>query len=159
MKKSLFLVFFLFILPILFPLEELWSGGRALVIFPDGKEISAQVAKSAEERERGLMFKEALDDNEGMLFIFEKDGFHSFWMKNCRIPLDIIWMDAQVRVVHIKKAAPPCGEDEKCPSIFPSRKARYVLEVKAGVASASDIKIGDDLIMISLPDRISPRSK
>lgn len=161
MKKIILIIIgsFLFLsLPLSFG-ETKWSGDRALVILPDGKEISAEVARSEEERKRGLMFREELVENEGMLFVFEEDGFHSFWMKNCRMPLDIIWMDAHKRVVYLKWSAQPCKENEECPDIFPSRKARYVLEVKEGVAAPSNIKIGDEIILIPIKERSFRRSK
>jgi uncharacterized membrane protein (UPF0127 family) len=147
-----------FQLPLSFT-EEPKLGDHALVLLPDGREISVQVVVSEEERKRGLMFREELEENEGMFFVFEEDGFHSFWMKNCKIALDIIWMDAHKRIVHIKEEAQPCRESEDCPTIFPARKARYALEVKAGVVSASQVKIGDALLFIPLSDRAAPRSK
>lgn len=139
--------------------EEQELGNYALIILPDGKEISVQIAVDEGERQRGLMFKEELEENEGMFFVFKEDGFHSFWMKNCRIALDIIWMDAQKRVVHIKERAKPCGENEDCPAIIPARKARYALEVRAGVVSSSHLKIGDELLFIPVLDRSTPGSK
>ncbi len=160
MKRFLFIIIGFLVVSRLLSFEgEPVLGDHALVIFPDGREISAQVVQSEEERKRGLMFREKLDENEGMLFVFEEDGFHSFWMKNCKIALDIIWMDDHKRVVHIKKEAQPCQENEDCPTIFPARKARYALEVKAGIAATSQIKMGDEFIFISLLDRSKHRSQ
>ncbi len=142
----------LFLIPFSIVLMK-WSENRALVIFPDGKEISAEVAKSEAERKKGLMFRVELAENKGMLFIFDDDNFHPFWMKNCKIPLDIIWMDSHKKVVHIKWSAQPCKGNEDCPAILPTRKARYALEVKAGVAPTSKIKIGDEIIIIPIKGR------
>ncbi len=139
--------------------EEPELGDYALVILPDGREISVQIAIDEEERQRGLMFREELEENEGMFFVFKEDGFHSFWMKNCRIALDIIWMDAKKRVVHIEEKVEPCRENEECPTIIPARKARYALEVRAGVVSSSHLKIGDELLLIPLLQRSMPGSR
>jgi uncharacterized membrane protein (UPF0127 family) len=95
--------------------------------------FSVEVASTPQERSKGLMFRERLGPDRGMLFIFEREARHSFWMKNTKLALDMIWMDGQGRVVFIKKDAQPCFEDA-CPSIRPDRGAKYVLEVVAGTA-------------------------
>lgn len=95
----------------------------------------AQVAKTKEQRAKGLMFRENLADNEAMLFVFENIGLHSFWMKNCKIPLDIIWLDENYKVVAIKPNNQPCPVVGDCVSISPNAVTKYVLEIKAGLAS------------------------
>ncbi|MEW5806629.1 MAG: DUF192 domain-containing protein [Acidobacteriota bacterium] len=123
---------------------------RAIVIFNDGKEINAEVADNAESRKLGLMFREKLGESEGMLFIFEKNDFHSIWMKNCKIPLDIIWIGNDQKIVHIQHNVQPCPAGEDCPSIFPFKRSRYVLEVNAGTALRSSLKPGDKVILLGI---------
>jgi uncharacterized membrane protein (UPF0127 family) len=79
-----------------------------------------------------------------MLFPYEPPQPTSFWMKNTLIPLDIIWLDEQKRIVYVGHDIPPCRADP-CPSYPPNAKARYVLEVAAGVAAKHRLKVGDAL--------------
>ncbi len=104
---------------------------------------SVEVAKTQEQRQQGLMLRESLSEGNGMLFIFEEIDFHSFWMKNTLIPLDVIWISENMKVVDIQTLT-PC-EAEECPSFVPSVKAKYVLEVNAGIFEG---EIGDDLLFI-----------
>lgn len=104
--------------------------------------IQAEVVVTIEERQRGLMYREALAQDQGMLFSFENEAKHGFWMKNMSFPLDIIWIDSTKKVVYIYKNALPCKE-EPCVSILPQYAAKYVLEVNAGFSDAHRINIGD----------------
>ena len=78
----------------------------------------------------------------GMLFVFSESRRQGFWMKDTRIPLDIIWMDDSRRVTFIAAGAPPCMMDS-CPSYTPDKESLYVLEVNAGEAARSGIHPGD----------------
>ena len=104
--------------------------------------IQAEVAENDADRQRGLMFRDSLAENQGMLFVFEKEDRYGFWMKNMRFPLDIIWIDAEKRIVDIKKDVPACGE-EGCETLTPAAEAKYVLEVQSGFTDRRGIKIGD----------------
>jgi hypothetical protein len=101
-----------------------------------------KIAKTDFERRRGLMFQKELGEEMGMLFIFDKENIYSFWMKNTLIPLDMIWIDKNNKVVFINENSQPCGAEE-CPLISPNVKAKYVLEINAGVSKGDGIKIGD----------------
>jgi len=103
--------------------------------------ITAEVANSPQERARGLMYRTSLEENEGMLFIFEEPAKHGFWMRNTLIPLDIIWLNERKKIIHIATAQ-PCMEDS-CPSFVPKQNALYVIEVNAGFAEKNNIQIGD----------------
>lgn len=104
--------------------------------------FSVELAKTKQELERGLMFRTYLDKNRGILFAFDKEGVYPFWMKNTLIPLDIIWMDENQKIVFISKNNQPCRTDN-CPSINPGVKAKYVLEINAGIAEELGMKIGE----------------
>ena len=114
------------------------------VIFPDGFVVRVEIAANSELRAQGLMHRDALRPGTGMLFFFPGDSAYSFWMKNTRIPLDIIWIDSSKRIVDVKHDVPPCVADP-CPSYHPAGPARYVLEVAGGVAREHGLKAGDDL--------------
>ena len=101
-----------------------------------------ELAKNEAEKEQGLMAREHLDEDKGMLFFFAKDGIYPFWMKYTLIPLDMVWIDADGKVVFIKENAQPC-KGLICPQIVPSQKARYVLEINAGLCKKLGIKVGD----------------
>ena len=91
------------------------------------------------------MFRENLEQDKGMLFIFQEEGEYSFWMKNTLIPLDIIWINQNKEVVFIKKNFEPCTQ-EVCPSVKPDKKAKYVLELNVGTVEQIGLKIGDKII-------------
>lgn len=100
-----------------------------------------ELARTPEERSQGLMFREGLASDQGMLFIFEQEGEYPFWMKNTLIPLDIIWLNKEKVIVFIKENVQPC-QGEFCPLIDPYQNAKYALEVKEGVAEKINLKIG-----------------
>jgi uncharacterized protein len=104
--------------------------------------IELEIADTDQSRARGLMFREKLAEGQGMLFIFPEDGVYSFWMKNTLIPLDIIWLDKDLKVVQIRSNVAPCQSNE-CPSYNPQIKAKYVLEVNAGFCLKFQIKTGE----------------
>ena len=106
--------------------------------------FSVEIAKTEAQRQKGLMNRKELDRNKGMLFVFEKEEVHSFWMKNTLIPLDIIWIDSNGKIVFISQNAQPC-HSFICPSVVPPNKAKYVLEINAGICQETGIKVGDEI--------------
>ena len=104
--------------------------------------VEVEIADDFEERSVGLMFRESLKDDNGMFFIFEEPAYKSFWMKNTLIPLDIIFISEDFKVVDIKENFEPCDK-EVCESYKPKEKVRYVLEVNAGFVKGHNVRIGD----------------
>jgi uncharacterized membrane protein (UPF0127 family) len=109
-----------------------------------GSCFSVALAENREEQLRGLMFVESMPSDQGMLFIYGEEAPRSFYMKNTRIPLDIIWIDKDKRVVFIKKNAEP-AKGEAYETVLPDEKAMYVLELNAGSADRIGLKNGDKL--------------
>ena len=101
--------------------------------------IDIELATTDEKRTQGLMFRSNMGSNQGMLFIFERQGPQAFWMENTKIPLDIIYIDKDLKIVSISKNTVPYSR-ESIPSKAP---AQYVLEVNAGYTDAYNIKEGD----------------
>lgn len=106
-----------------------------------------ELAKTNAQREEGLMFRNKLAENTGMLFIFDREDIYPFWMRNTLIPLDIIWIGSNNKVLFINENTQPCLQPE-CPPINPKIKAKYVLEINAGVAEKTGIKAGDSAVLI-----------
>jgi uncharacterized protein len=114
------------------------------VIFKDGFPVKVEIAADDENRAQGLMYRDHLADDRGMIFFFPQKGDYAFWMKNTIIPLDMIWIDEAKKVVHVAHDVPPCQADP-CPSYPPGAEAKYVLEVAAGVAAKHHVANGDVL--------------
>ncbi len=113
------------------------------VSFKDsGVVVTVEVSQTEDELTKGLMFREELLPGSGMLFFFQSEGRRGFWMKNVVFPLDIVWMDSNLRVVDITRGAVPC-EVEPCMIYLPRHPARYVLEVQSGFADEHGILVGD----------------
>ena len=94
-----------------------------------GKRISIEIAQTPDERATGLMFRESLCEKCGMLFIFEEDNHHPLWMKNTLMPLDMVFISSEMKVVDVLHAE-PC-DTEECLSYVPKEKAKYALEANA----------------------------
>ena len=130
------------------------AGGSvdwAVAVFPSGAEFALEIAADPAARRLGYMHRERVGSDEGMLFLFDGPGRHSIWMKNCRVSLDIIWLDATWEVVEIAHQRPPCPDQGECPGIAPMRMARYVLEVAGGIARQHGLEIGDRIELLSEP--------
>jgi uncharacterized membrane protein (UPF0127 family) len=109
-----------------------------------GEWFSVELATTPEEQQLGLMFRDEMADDHGMLFIFPTESWRSFWMKNTRIPLDIFYFDAELKLVSVSENTPPC-RTRNCPSYPSTRPARYVLELNAGKAQQLGVQPGDVL--------------
>ncbi len=126
------------------------SVNLATVIFdtPDGPvKVSAEVADTREERRVGLMRRNHLADDAGMLFVFPREGDQSFWMKNTLIPLDMIFINSALRVVGIVRGAAPHSLEPR----EVGQASRYVLEVNGGWAARRRVQVG---VRVRLPGLI-----
>ena len=116
------------------------ARGTAWVIFgtgPDADTVVAEVAQTAAERARGLMYREELGENEGMLFVFQDVAERAFWMRDTFIPLDIAYMDPSFRIIDIKPMEP---ESEAL--VESSGPAQYALEVNRGWFAEHGVEVG-----------------
>lgn len=103
--------------------------------------VSVEIASTPQERAKGLMFRDHLGDGNGMLFVFEEEGRHGFWMKNTLIPLDVVWISDKEKIVSIQTLF-PC-EKEPCSLFYPGENAVYVLEVNAGLMKDWNVSVGE----------------
>lgn len=123
----------------------------AVITTSEGSVISAEVADTPAKRSQGLMFRTNMPRDQGMLFIFKELDHWTFWMKNTKMPLDIIWLDTAQKVVHIESNVPICTRtDEGCPRYHTLKEALYVLELVAGMAKHHNLTLGSQLT-IRLP--------
>ena len=129
MKKLLFLVIFLTA-----------CTSTSQVCFEDSC-FEVEIADSIPEQSKGLMFRESLDENKGMLFIYQEERELAFWMKNTLISLDIIFIDANNKVTQINQAD-PCKKD-LCQTY--KGYGKYVLELNQGASDNIELEVGDTL--------------
>ena len=116
--------------------------------YTTGIPVYVDVANDPEEQSRGLMFRKSMEWNNGMLFVFEDVKYLSFWMKNTYIPLDMIFVDKDLRIVDIKEDVQPCPLQEDICASYPSKQpAKYVLEVNSGFVQQNGIRVGDILYL------------
>jgi len=111
-----------------------------------GRRFAVEVVSDDAARARGLMFRDSMADDRGMLFIFEREERLAFWMKNTRIPLDIFYFDSRRRLVSVAAGVPPCSTPQ-CPSYPSAAPARYTLELNAGMARQLQAERGDELLI------------
>ncbi len=131
----------LIVIPILLLLKLTPNEVQYKTVKISDASVRAEIADTQLKRIEGLMFKKILPDNEGMLFIFDNDDYHGIWMMNTSIPLDIIWIDRELRIIDIAEDAQPCTFN--CPVYHPDGKALYVLEVNSGFAKKNKLQIGN----------------
>ena len=107
-----------------------------------GERYRVEVAADDASRARGLMFRDALAEGTGMLFIHDREERQAYWMKNTRIPLDILYFDASQRLVSQQRDVPPCSAGDRCPPYPSGAPALYVLELNAGEARRLGLEDG-----------------
>jgi len=119
------------------------TAGLIPITLPGGTLIHAEIADTARKRAEGLMYREHLAKDRGMLFTFDQAQPWTFWMKNTKIPLDIIWMNEKKQIVHIESNVPICTRtDDGCRQYQPNEPALYVLELRGGMAEYYKLQKG-----------------
>jgi len=118
------------------------DGGFVVV---KGKRFLAEVARTPDERAFGLMYRQYLKQDRCMFFVYDEDSYHSIWMKNCLISLDVAWINADGIVVEIAENVPPCSplRGDDCPSYGGSKLSRHFIEFPAGTFKRIGLKNGD----------------
>lgn len=143
------------------PVKEYWTLDiQNTLNTKTGEIIFVEIADTSEKQEQGLSGKSKLNEfvrdqkirTEGMLFVFEKPEILNFWMKDMNFDLDMIWLDENLKIVHIEKNALASSYDNNNPAsstIFTNGNnlAKYVLEINAGLSNELNLREGDTLIM------------
>jgi uncharacterized membrane protein (UPF0127 family) len=137
-------------------LGSLQGNGLASISTPKGSIIFAEIADTPDKRAKGLMHRSSIAPDQGMLFQFPELGSWTFWMKNTKIPLDILWLDKTGTIIHIESDVPICTRtDDHCPRYHSHKKSWQVLELKAGMAEKLELIPGSQLT-ISVPQNHLP---
>jgi len=110
-----------------------------------GQRYTVEIADDEAERARGLMFREEMAPDHGMLFIHDELEPVAYWMKNTKIPLDILYFDNERKLVSKQVDVPPCTLGDRCPNYPSGAPARYVLELNAGQAAKLKLQDGAEL--------------
>lgn len=112
-----------------------------------GQRFLAEVARTPQEQARGLMYRKSLERDRCMFFLYEEDGYHSIWMKNCLISLDVVWLKADGTVVETAENVPPCSplRGDDCPTYGGTAPARHFVEFPAGTLKRLGLHKGDHL--------------
>lgn len=127
-------------------------GCSNTIIYEDNKKITlvgnnqsyyfnVEIADDPHERSNGLMFREKLSKDDGMLFVFETEDYQSFWMKNTKIPLDLLFFDHQGKMVDYKDDFMPCFDGEDCDNYFSKGRAKYALEINSDVLEVGEYEL------------------
>jgi uncharacterized protein len=111
----------------------------------EGLELNADVPVTNELMAKGLAVKNQLKQNDAMLFVFEDPAKYSFWMKDMKFPIDIIWLDSNGKVTHIEQNLQPCVSGFICPNYTPDINSQYVLETAAGFTQNHNISVGNNI--------------
>ena len=150
MKKILLALFVLLILVGgVYYTQNYMKGGQVLSVFKktaivtiDNQSFNVAIAGSEKEREIGLSETKSLDQNQGMLFLFNNPGYYSFWMKNMKFPIDIIFINND-QIVTVRDNAQIIKAQENPIFYTPTQSSDKVLEIQAGLSEKYNFKIGD----------------
>ena len=120
--------------------------GTRKVVLPGGQQIRAEVEMDPADMQKGMMFRDSLARGRGMLFVHKTPSLYQYWMYQVRIPLDIVWMDANHRIVEISPDTPACKTKASlCPTYGGHETSQYVLEVGAGEVRRLGLSLGQTL--------------
>ena len=125
-------------------LDQLYTTDLTL---PNGKKLVVDTMRQQIDLTRGLMFRDPLPADRGMLFFYPKQELHPHWMYQVRFPIDIVWMDRERQVVEMLANVPPCPSKaaHECPSFGGKVPSRFVLEAAAGFIAKNQLQTGEKL--------------
>ncbi len=130
------------------PVKNIPTGIATITL--DQSTIMASIANTDALREKGLGGVNSLNSNQGMFFMFDTPGLYGFWMKDMLIPIDMIWLDQNLKVVYIESNVLP----STYPAVFtPTSSSMYVLETQSGFVEKNSIKVGDTAKILSITSK------
>ena len=117
-----------------------------LVTLPGGHEVHAQPMVDTPDLLRGMQFRKSLDEDHGMLYFQRRPGKYGYWMYQTLVPLDMIWIDEDYKIVEIVQNTPPCKTvASQCPMYGGHEMAKYVLQVRSGMVKKYGLKLGQQV--------------
>jgi uncharacterized protein len=128
------------------PPPELGSTPTPTTVTIGDASFTVELAVTPQQQAQGLSGRPSLAPGTGMLFILGSEGLYSFWMKDMRFPLDMVWISAEYAVVDITEDVPPPAPGQttsELPTYMPAEPAQFVLQINAGEAESADIRVGD----------------
>lgn len=132
------------------PIRNAENTASRVVLEPPGQEpveVQVEIARTEQERARGLMFRKQLPENHGMLFVFDRPEHLSFWMKNTYLPLDMVFITDEMRVLGVVENATPLStQSQQVPG-----NSQFVLEVNAGFCQAHGVRDGSRVRFLNIP--------
>ncbi len=123
------------------------SGIKIIPLYIGTEKFMVEIADTLEKQIRGMMYREYVPADFGMLFIYESEDYRSYWMKNCLVTLDIVYLDRNKQVINMHIDVPPC-KSEPCETYPSERPAQYVLELRGNRAKELNLKPGDTIFFI-----------
>ncbi|MEM3839105.1 MAG: DUF192 domain-containing protein [Candidatus Micrarchaeaceae archaeon] len=124
---------------------------KSMKIIFGGRKTNVFIADSFAKQLVGLMYRDSIDSDQGMLFIFGRDSKWGIWMAHMKFSIDIVWIGKDGTVVDLNESAKPCASIFDCKTYYPKAESRFVLELPAGNAKRMHIGIGS---RIFLPNRL-----
>ena len=121
------------------------AGGGTVAV--KGHRFTAEIAATPREQQKGLMYRQSLAKDRCMIFIYDEDGYHGIWMKNCLISLDVVWIASDGTVAEMAENVPPCSpmRGDDCPTYGGTVPARHFIEFAVGTIKSIGLKKGDRL--------------
>lgn len=150
---SLLIIFALILILIIIFLSFRICGEKSRVISINGRDIRVELAINSTDKIRGLGGRPSINDDEGMLFVYDAEYLPQFWMKNMLFPIDIIWINDDMVVGFEKNVPLPSGEGTELVLYSPKTFVDKVLEVKSGFVDKHGLKIGDQIDFSRLVDK------
>lgn len=143
MKKLIIILFFLIICLVLIRYLQPAKNSPSLTI--NNKTFNIDIAKTDEQKAKGLSIYDKLPLNKGMIFTFGSSDYYTFWMKNMKFPIDIIYIKNNIIVDIFKNVPNPKSENETLPIIRPKNDADTVFEINAGLSEKYNFKVGNTI--------------
>lgn len=112
-----------------------------------GKIMKALVADSSTKRMIGLMYRNSIPQGTCMLFVFDGNGRHGIWMRNMKFPIDVLWLDADLRVVDYVEGIKPCTSIFNCKTYEPKKDAKYIVELNSGFVKKNKVRLDTSLTL------------
>jgi uncharacterized membrane protein (UPF0127 family) len=120
---------------------------KMIDLYIGSEKFTVEIADTVQKQTRGMMFRKEVADDFGMLFVYDREDYHGFWMKNCFLNLDIIYLNKDKQVVDMYINVPPCKK-EPCKSYVTRVPAQYVLELRGNRARELNLQPGDSVMFI-----------